>query len=322
MKRHWITCAALCVASLLSLNVAAQGFPSKPVRIVVPWSPGGGVDTLARLLQPKLSEGLGRPVIVENKAGATGAIGTDFVAKSPPDGYHLIIGSPGVMSIAGVLNPRLPYKPLTDFEPVSMGTLISNVLIVNPALPVNSVAELIALARSQPGKITYASSGIGSSLHLAGELLKMLGKFDMLHVPYKGTSPAVAGIIGGETHLMFADPSALPLVKAGKLRALAQSTLKRSTAMPELPTVAEAGVAGYDIANWYAFFAAAGTPGPIVARLNAELVKALNDPEIKARLIAAGQDPTPSTPQELGAYLKADHALWTRVAAEAKIKLE
>lgn len=322
MNSKWMLCVAIGLASSLSLDAAAQPFPSKPVRLVVPWSPGGGVDTMARILQSKLSEGLGQPVIVENRAGATGAIGTDFVAKSAPDGYTLIMGSPGSMSIASVLNPRLPYKPVTDLAPVAMTANISNVLVVNPSLPVNNVSELIALARAQPGKITFGSSGLGSVLHLTGELLKMLANIDLLHVPYKGTNPALADIVGGQTSMMFADPSALPLVKSGKLRALAQTSAKRSSAMPDIPTVAESGVQGFVVDSWYAIFAPAGTPAPVIARLNMNIVKAIKDPELNTKLIAAGQDPAPSTPQELDAKLKADIALWTRVVEAAKIKLD
>jgi tripartite-type tricarboxylate transporter receptor subunit TctC len=317
-----LSLAVFGVACVLAQGAAAQAFPAKPVKIVVPWTPGGGVDTLARVLQPKLSEGLGQPVVVENKPGATGAIGVDSVAKSPPDGYTLIIGSPGPMVVSAILNPKLPYQPLRDFAPVTMGVQISNILVVSPSLPVNSVADLVAMARAQPGKLTFASSGVGSSLHLAGELLKLLAKVDILHVPYKGTAPAVADVVGGQTSMLFSDPSALPLVKAGKLRALAQSTAKRSASMPDVPTVAESGVPGFEVINWYAFFAPAGTPEPVIARLNAELVKALNAPDIKARLVGAGQDPSPSTPQQLGTLLKDDIALWTRVVQTAKITLE
>ncbi len=212
MNRNLIGIAAVGIACVVSQGVAAQAFPSRPVKIVVPWTPGGGVDTLARVVQPRLSEGLGQQVVVGNKPAATGAIGVEAVAKAAPDGYKLIIGSPGPMVVAAILNPKLPYQPLKDFAPVTMGTMISNILVTSPALPVNSVAELIAMARAQPGKLTYASSGVGSSLHLAGELLKLLAKVDILHVPYKGTAPAVADVVGGQTSMLFSDPSALPLV--------------------------------------------------------------------------------------------------------------
>ena len=322
MSRKLMAFFAFGFACGLPQAVVAQAFPTKPVKIVVPWTPGGGVDTLARIVQPKLAEGLGQPVLVDNKAGATGTIGVDFVAKSDPDGYTLIVGSPGNMSVTPVLNPKLSYKPLIDFAPVSMGVHISNILVVNPSLPANNVAELIALARAQPGKITYASSGVGSSLHLAGELLKLVAKIDMLHVPYKGTSQAMADVIGGQTQVFFSDPSALPHVKAGKLRALAQTTKVRSPSIPDLPTVGESGVPGFDVTNWYAFFAPAGTPPAVIARLSAEFVKVLSSPEIKSKLAAVGQDAAPSTPQQLGNFHKEDMAQWARVVEAAKIKLE
>jgi tripartite-type tricarboxylate transporter receptor subunit TctC len=300
----------------------AQAFPSKPVRMVVPWPPGGGVDTMARIVQPKLSEDLGQPVVIDNRAGAAGTIGTDHVTKTAPDGYTLIVGSPGPMSIAAVLQPRLTYKPAADLAPVGRTAVISNILVVSPSLPVNSVADLIAMARAQPGKLTFGSSGMGSALHLTGELFKLLAKVDMLHVPYKGTAPALADIMSGQTQLMFADPSALPLVRAGKLRAIGQTTAKRSVTMADIPTIAESGLPGYVADNWYGLFAPAGTPAPVIGRLNASLVKALNDPDVKAKLAAAGQDAAPSSPEEMGAALRADIAQWQRVVDAAKIKLD
>lgn len=312
----------LVASFALAQGAFAQAYPGKLVKLMVPFPPGGGVDTLARIVQAKLAEGLGQPVIVENKAGAAGQIGVDSVAKSSADGYTVLIGSPGAMSVAPSLNPKLPYRPLNDLAPVTQGVLISNVLVVNPSLPVKNVAELIALARSQPGKLTFASGGTGSSPHLSGELFKLMAKVDILHVPYKGTSPALNDVVGGQANMFFSDPSALNLVKAGKLRALAQTTAKRSPSIPDLPTVAEAGISGYSATNWYGFFVPAGTPAPVIERLNAELVKALNAPEVRSRLVAAGMDPAPSTPQQLGAFLKEDIARWARVVEAAKITLE
>lgn len=313
---------ALIASFALAQGAFAQAYPGKLVKLMVPFPPGGGVDTLARIVQAKLAEGLGQSVIVENKAGAAGQIGVDSVAKSSADGYTVLIGSPGAMSVAPSLNPKLPYRPLNDLAPVTQGVLISNVLVVNPSLPVKNVAELIALARSQPGKLTFASGGTGSSPHLSGELFKLMAKVDILHVPYKGTSPALNDVVGGQANMFFSDPSALNLVKAGKLRALAQTTATRSPSIPDLPTVAESGLSGYSATNWYGFFVPAGTPAPVIERLNTELVKALNAPEVRSRLVAAGMDPAPSTPQELGAFLKEDIARWARVVEAAKITLE
>jgi tripartite-type tricarboxylate transporter receptor subunit TctC len=307
---------------VLAQGAAAQAYPAKPVKVVVPFPPGGGVDTLARIVQPKLAEGLGQPVIVENKAGATGQIGVDSVAKSPADGYTVLIGSPGAMSVAPGLNPKLPYNPVRDLAPVTQGVLISNVLVINPSLPAKNVAELIALARSQPGRLTFASGGQGSSPHLSGELFKLLARVDILHVPYKGTAPALNDVVGGQANMFFSDPSGLNLVKAGKLRALAQTAATRSPSIPDLPTIAESGVPGYNATNWYGFFVPAGTPANVIARLNAELVKSLNAPEVKSKLVAAGMDPAPSTPRELGNFLKEDIARWAEVIKAAKVRLE
>ena len=318
----WVLYAAMAAVAAMPLGAAAQAFPAKPVRVVVPWTPGGGVDTMARIMQPKFAEDLGQPVIIDNRAGAAGTIGTDHVAKSAPDGYTLIVGSPGPMSIAAVLQPKLPYKPASDLAPVGRTTLISNILVVGPSVPVNSVADLIAMARAQPGKLTFGSSGMGSALHLTGELFKMMAQVDMLHVPYKGTAPALADIMAGQTQLMFADPSALPLVRSGKLRAIGQTTAKRSVTMADIPTIAESGLPGYVADNWYGLFVPAGTPAPVIARLNAALVKALNDPEVRSKLASSGQDAAPSTPDEMGAALQADIAQWQRVVDAAKIKLD
>jgi tripartite-type tricarboxylate transporter receptor subunit TctC len=322
VKSNWKSWLCAGVAAALPLAALAQAFPSKPVRIVVPWTPGGGVDMMTRILQPKFAEGLGQPVVIDNRAGAAGTIGTDHVAKSAPDGYTIIVGSPGPMSIAAVLQPKLPYRPDGDLAAVARTVLISNILVVGNNVPANNVNELIALARAQPGKLSFGSSGMGSALQLTGELFKLMAKVDMLHVPYKGTAPALADIMAGQTQLMFADPSALPLVRSGKLRALGQTTLKRSVTMPDIPTIAESGVPGYVADNWYGMFVPAGTPAAIVARLNAEFAKALADPDVKAKLIAAGQDPAPSSPEEMGAALKTDIAQWQRVVDAAKIKLD
>lgn len=318
-------CMLLFAAGLVLIHAGAaiaQSFPARPVRLVVPWAPGGGVDTMARIIQPKFSEALGQPIVIDNRAGAAGSIGTDFVAKAAPDGYTLIVGSPGPMSIAAVVSPKLPYKPAGDLAAVGRVAIISNLLVVGLAVPANTVAELIALARAQPGKLSYGSSGIGSALHLTGELFKLQAKVDMLHAPYKGTSPALTDIMGGQIQLMFADPSALPLVRAGKLRALGQTTLRRSSGMPDIPTITESGLPGYVVDNWYGLFAPAGTPTAVLARLNADLVKTLNDADVRARLIAAGQDPAPSSAEEMGAALRADIAQWARVVEAAAIKLD
>jgi tripartite-type tricarboxylate transporter receptor subunit TctC len=314
--------AALVFVAAAAGSAVAQGFPAKPIRLLVPFPPGGGVDTLARVVGEKLSSNVGQPVIVENKPGAGGQIGVEAAARAPADGYTVLVGSPGAMSVAPSLNPRLPYRPLEDFAPVSMGVRISNILVVHPALPAKSVVELIALAKKEPGKLSFASGGTGTSQHLAGELFRLLAGVDILHVPYKGTAPAMNDLVGGQTQMLFSDPSVLALVKSGKLSALAQTTPVRSPALPDLPTLAESGVAGYDATNWYAFFVPAATPAAVVATLNAELVKVLNSADVKARLSGAGMDPSPSTPQELGAFVREDTARWAGVVKAAGVRVD
>jgi tripartite-type tricarboxylate transporter receptor subunit TctC len=314
--------AALVFVAAAAGSAVAQGFPAKPIRLLVPFPPGGGVDTLARVVGEKLSSNVGQAVIVENKPGAGGQIGVEAAARAPADGYTVLVGSPGAMSVAPSLNPRLPYRPLEDFAPVSMGVRISNILVVHPALPAKSVVELIALAKKEPGKLSFASGGTGTSQHLAGELFRLLAGVDILHVPYKGTAPAMNDLVGGQTQMLFSDPSVLALVKSGKLRALAQTTPVRSPALPDLPTLAESGVAGYDATNWYAFFVPAATPAAVVATLNAELVKVLNSADVKARLSGAGMDPSPSTPQELGAFVREDTARWAGVVKAAGVRVD
>ncbi len=302
---------------LASAPAQAQDFPNRPVHLVVPFPPGGGVDTLARVVAPKMQEALGQPFVVENKAGAAGTIGVDSVAKAKGDGYTLIVGSPGNMSVAPALNSKLPYKPQTDLVPVAMGVRISTILVVHPSLPANSVQELIALAKASPGKYNFASGGQGSALHLAGELFKMQAHVDIQHVSYKGTGPAIADLLGGQVHMMFSDPSVLQHVKSGRLRALGQTTAARAPSIPDIPTIAESGVPGYSAANWYGFFAPAGTPPAVIQTLNGAFVGVLKLPEIIALLRNGGMDTAPSTGAELGAFLKEDTVRWAEVVKKA-----
>ena len=320
--RGQILKAAFLLVLAAPLACLPQPYPNKPVRLVVPFPPGGGVDALGRIVGERLSTFMGQPVIVDNRAGAGGIVGTEAAAKAPADGYTLLVGSSGAMAVLPSLNPRLPYRPLEDFEPLTIGVLNSNILVVHPSLPVTSVGELVALAKKQPGKLTFASGGIGTSLHLQGELFRMLAGVDIVHVPYKGTVPALNDLMGGQTDMLFSDPSALGLVKSGKLRALAQTSPKRSPIMPELPTMAEGGVPGYNATAWYAFFAPAGTPQSVLARLTAELVRALDTPEVKSRLAAAGMSPSPSTAQELATLMREDIQRWADVVKATGVKLE
>jgi tripartite-type tricarboxylate transporter receptor subunit TctC len=312
----------LFLGALLALPFAlpAQTYPSKPVRLVVPFPPGGGVDALGRIVGERLGTFLGQPVIVDNRVGAGGIVGTEAVAKAPADGYTLLVGSSGALAVLPSLSPALPYRPLEDLAPITMGVVNSNILLVRPSLPVTSVAELVALAKRQPGKLSYASGGIGTSLHLQGELLRLLAGIDIVHVPYKGTVPALNDLMGGQTDMMFSDPSALGLVKSGKLRALAQTAATRSPVMPDLPTMIEGGVARFNAAAWYAFFAPAGTPAPVLGRLGSEIVKALDTPEVKSKLATAGMSPSPSSPQELAALMREDIQRWSEVVKATGIK--
>ena len=306
--------AAVLLVGLLGPTLApAQEYPVRPLHLVVPFPPGGGVDTLARIVGPKLQASLGQPVIVENKAGAAGIIGVDYVAKSPPDGYTLVVGSPGNMSVAPALNSKLPYKPLTDFAPIAMGVRIPTLLVVHPSFPANTVQELIAVAKASPGKYNFSSGGQGTALHLAGELFKLQAGVDIHHIPYKGTSPAITDLLAGQVNMMFSDPSILQHVKAGKLRALAQTTASRAPSIPDLPTIAESGVPGYSATNWYGFFSPAGTPPAVVQKLNGAFIKALQESDVVNTLRNGGMDVAPSTGPELGAFLKEDMDRWARV---------
>jgi tripartite-type tricarboxylate transporter receptor subunit TctC len=313
--------AALLAACALPAN-AADVYPSRSVRIVVPFPPGGGVDTLARLVGQKMSPALGQPVVIDNRAGATGIIGTEHVARAAPDGYTLLIGTPGPMTIAGGSGRKLGYDPLKDFSSVTMGVLLTPVLVVAPSSPVKSVAELIAAAKARPGALTYASGGIGNSQHLAGELFKQMAGIDAVHVPYQGSAPAQAAVMGGQADFFFSDPSALQLVHANRLRAIAVSTAKRSAALPGVPTVAESGLPGYEYFNWYSFTAPAKTPRPVIERLHRELTAALAAADVREKLLASGMEPSPSSPEELDAFMKRDQERWTKTIRAAGIKLE
>ena len=313
----------LALAPAIAFGQNAQpGFPSKPVRIIVPFPAGGGVDALGRIVQAALQERLGQPVIIENKPGAAGTIGVEFALSQPKDGHTMLIGAPGAISVAPSLNRALPYDPARDLAAVTMGVRMPNLLVAAPTIKAATVSELIALARAEPGKLTFASGGIGTNQHLSGELFKLMAKVDMLHVPYKGTAPAVADLVAGQVHLSFTDPSVLEQVKAGKLRLLAQSSLTRSALYPDVATVAEQGLAGFDAVNWYAFFVATGTPTDAVARLNRDLVAVLQQADIKAKLIAAGMNPEPSSPEALRDFVAADTRRWRDVVTAANIKLE
>jgi len=309
-----LTVAAAVFAPLAS---AAQGYPNRPIHLVLPFSPGGTTDVPGRIIAQKLSEALGEPIIVENKPGAGSTIGTDFVAKAKPDGYTLLLTSTTHV-LSAHLYKHLPYDPLKDFEPVTLVASGPYVLVVNPKLPVKSVRELIALAKSEPGKIDYASSGNGSSQHLVGALFASMAGIQLNHIPYRGSGPAMADLIAGQVKVGFpGTPLALPQIKAGRLRALAVTTKKRSPELPDVPTIAESGVPGYEATIWLGLLAPAGTPREIVDRLHAEVVKVLKDPGVQKSILATGVEAESMTPEEFGTYLRSEYEKWGKVVRES-----
>jgi len=300
-------------AALPSSFAGAEPYPSRPIRLVVGYAAGGATDVMARLMAQKLSEALGQPVIVENRPGAAGSIAAEVVATSAPDG-HTIFMSTIANTINPSLYPNLPFDFARDFAPVSLVAAVPNVLVVNPSLNVKDLKEFIALAKSQPGKINFASSGIGSSIHVSGELFKTMAAVDMVHVPYKGSAPAVMGLIGGQVQAMFDNmPSSLPHIKAGALRALAVTGPSRSPAAPDIPTMAEAGLPGYEITSWFGLVVPAKTPPEIVARLNAETVRILKQPDVTESLAALGAEAIPGTPDAFAAVIKSETERWASV---------
>ena len=310
------------VAALMCASgaVIAQAYPTKPVRFIAANSAGGGLDIVARALSPKLAAVFGQQFVVDNRAGAAGSLASEITAHSPPDGYTILCSSLGGLAVNTNLDKGLNYHPLRDLAAIGWATSQSNVLVVNNSVAAKSVQELIALARAQPGKLTYGSSGAGNAGHLAAELFKTMTKTDIVHVPYKGGAPAMIDLIAGQTQLVFSSaPTAVPQVKAGKVRALAVTTIKRSTVLPELPTVAESGLPGYEADNWYGVVTTAGTPRAIIDRLNAEISRALLSPDVKQLLFIQGLEVHTSTPAEFGAYMKTEFDKWAKVIKDAGI---
>jgi tripartite-type tricarboxylate transporter receptor subunit TctC len=295
-------------------TVFAQGYPTKPVRLIVPFPVGGIADIYGRIVAARLGETWGQPVVVENRTGAGGNIGADLVAKSPPDGYTIGIGSIGTHAVNPTLFSRMPYDAVNDFAPIAHLLEAEGLLVVHPSVPANSVPELIAYARANPGKLSFASAGMGTASHLAGELFKSMAKVDMNHIPYKGNVPAITDLLAGQTSLIFATmPTVLPHVKAGKLRPLATIGAERSAAAPDLPTVAEAGLDGFAVTNWIGFFAPARTAPEIVQRWNAETLRIMQTPEMQARLLNEGARFIPMSPEQFAAFVKSEIAKWAPV---------
>lgn len=300
----------------------AQSYPARPVRLVVPFTPGGTTDIVGRIAAQKLTEAWEQQVIVENRPGAGGALGVDFVAKSPPDGYTLITGHIGTFGFGPSLYSRLPYDPIRDFAPITLFSTVPNMLVVNASLPVKNVKQLLALAKAHPGELNYGSAGSGSASHLAVEYFKLLSKTDITHIPYKGTSPLVTDLIAGETSLTITGVTPLyPHVKSGRLRALAIGSSKRIALLPDLPTIAEAGVPGYESTTWFGFLAPAKTPGDVITKLNAELLKILKRPDVRERLAADGGQPVGTTPEQFGSHIKAEIERWATVIKKAGVHI-
>ena len=303
---------------------SAQGptYPDKPIRIVVPFPVGGIADTFGREIGKRLTESWGQPVVIDNRPGAGGNIGADIVAKSPPDGYTLVMGNIGTHAVNVSLLPAMPFDTIKDFTPIVHVLDAEGLLVVNPSIAAMTVPELIALARSQPGKLSYGSAGVGTTSHLAGEMFKSMTNVDIVHVPYKGNVPAITDLLGGQTSMIFATmPTVLPHVRAGKLRALAVLGTTRSPALPDVPTAAES-VPGFEVSNWIGLFGPAGMPAAIVARINAEVQKIMGSPEIQKRLETEGAKFVPMTPEQFATFQKAEITKWAKTIKDANIKID
>ncbi|MFN7087325.1 MAG: Bug family tripartite tricarboxylate transporter substrate binding protein [Burkholderiales bacterium] len=314
--------ALAALAALTNGTALAQAFPTKPARIVVAFPPGGGVDIVARLVGPKLTEIWGQQVIVENRAGASGIIGTEFAARAAPDGHTVFIGTLGNLAVNPHLFPKMTVDPLRDFAPVTLVVAVTFVMVAHPSLPVRNVKELIALAKARPGQINYSSSGPGGAPHLGGELFKRMAKVDINHIPYKGSGPSFQDLLGGHVSLTFDSlVQALPYIKSGKLRALAVLGKSRSQVIPDVATVGET-VPGYELTNWFGLVAPAGTPREIVAKLRDDWAKVLLNPEIRAKLAGMGAEAVGNTPEQFGAFMRAESEKWAKLVKEANIRAE
>jgi tripartite-type tricarboxylate transporter receptor subunit TctC len=311
-------------ASILAPSIAdAQNWPTRPVRLISPFAPGGGADITSRAVAQRLSISLGQQVLVENRGGAGGMIGVDIAAKSPADGYTVVMGTIGPIAINPSLYKKMTYDPMRDLIPVSQAANALNVLVVHPSLPAKNVKEMIAIAKARPGQMNYGSSGPGATDHLAGELFNVLAGVKMVHVPYKGGAPAMLDLVSGNVQVVFSTVStAIAAMDSKRVRPLAMTGNQRFELMPELPTVAEAGLKGFEVNNWYGIFLPAGTPKDIVTRLNADVVKALAAPDVKKRLLEAGIVATSSSPEGFMAYVKAETAKWAKVIKDANISVE
>jgi tripartite-type tricarboxylate transporter receptor subunit TctC len=315
---------SILVLALACASAHVQGYPNRPVKMVVGFPPGGGTDVVARIIAPGLSENLGQPVVIENRPGATGTVAAAMVAKSPADGYTIMMGHVSVNAIAPSLFPNLQYDVLRDFAPVTLAASVPHFVVVHPSLPVHSIRELIAYAKERPGKLSFPSAGNGSTPHLAGEIFKVMAGVDLVHVPYKGTGQSVADLLAGQHQVGFdTAPASAGYVRSGKMRVLGVSSAKRLPEYPDVPTVAESGVPGYEVITWYGVFAPGGTSPVIVNRLHAEIARAMEAPGARARLSEAGADgSTTRTPEEFAAIVRADTARYAKIIKEAGLRMD
>ena len=319
-----IFCAIVAIiAASPTPVVCAESYPVKPIHLVVPFPPGGSLDVVARAIGQKLSEAWGQPVVIDNRPGAGGNIGADLVAKSAPDGYTILEGALSTHAVNLSLYGNLPYDPVKDFAPITLVAVTPNVLVVNLSLHVNSVAQLIAYAKANPGKLSFGSGSNGSAGHLAGELFKREAGIDMVHVPYKGAAPALQALLAGDTQLMFDNlANSTPQLKAGKLNALAVTTAKRSALVPDLPTLSETGLPGFDMYTWWGFLAPAGTPKEIIAKWNAEVTRILNTPEMRAFFAQQGAEPSPTTPEQFSSLIRSEIPKYAKIVKESGAKVD
>jgi tripartite-type tricarboxylate transporter receptor subunit TctC len=319
---RWMVAGSLVAAAVVA-QAQTTGYPVKPVRWVVPFPPGGSADIMGRMIGQDLAKALGQQVVIENRAGASAIVGSEYVAKSPADGYTLLQANVSQMTIHPSLYPRLPYDPLKDFAPVTVLGIVTSVMVTTPSLPVASVKDLVALAKKRPGQLNFTSSGAGSSTHLTGELLKQRAGIAMTHINYKGSGPALTDVMAGFVEIMFENlPSALPFISANKLKVLAVTGKDRSPVLKPVPTLAESGFPGFDMVSWQALVAPAGTPKTIVDRLNAEVAKVLKTPEMKEKMTGLGTDVVANSPEQFAQYLREETAKWSKIVRDAGIKLE
>jgi tripartite-type tricarboxylate transporter receptor subunit TctC len=315
--------ALVIVLAVIAAGTSAQTYPTRPIRLVVPFPAGGTTDILAREVGQRLSVSFGQPVVIDNRPGAAGNIGSDLVAKSAPDGYTLLMCTVSTHAINPNLYAKLPYDHVKDFAPVILVAGVPNVLEVTPSLPVNTVSDLIKLAKEKPGQINFASSGSGTSIHLSGELFKTMAGVDMTHVPYKGSAPAITDLMGGQVQVMFDNlPSSLQQIKAGKLRAIAVTSAQRAPSLPNVPTIAESGLAGFEASSWFGVVAPAGTPQAIIARINADINQWLQSPDAKEKLLAQGAAAAGGTPEQFAAYIRTETEKWAKVVKASGAKVD